>query len=311
MKLKIRCPECNTTYEIPSEKIGGEGRTVKCTRCSTSWRARADDADTIALNEKKADAEWQQLDRESAQAAPSPTPQDPAPSTTETAEQASADQSAATAENEADAEPNEGAEEETASGADSPEEAGENDDAVSAEAAAAKATKARDRVRSRYAHLAKKRLGASPRARRIMGGALFAASLLVCAMTLVYRDTFVRQFPDLAGLYQLAGLTVNLRGLEFRDLRTFREVEDGTTVLVVEGAIENITDKRVGIPAVRLSLRSHDRHELYAWTVEPRLMTLDPATKTRFRTRLAQPPDRAADIQMRFVERQQRRASTR
>ncbi|MDD7909478.1 zinc-ribbon domain-containing protein [Pseudovibrio exalbescens] len=300
MKLKIKCPDCKTSYEIPSDKIGAEGRTVKCTRCGTSWRATAEEPLSKSLDEKEADAEWQQLDRESA------------------ARKAEANKgSYADDEEEEDVEPpEEPADPDDASGDEDGNTAVPGTPANAAEPSAGNEgdkdkTKSREKTRSRYSHLAKPKHSTSKRLRRLTGLGLFAASLLACVMTVSYRDTIVRQFPDLAGLYQMVGLTVNLRGLEFRDLRTFREVQDGVTVLVVEGSIENITNRRVEIPAVRLSLRSHDFSELYAWTVEPRLMTLDPATKTRFRTRLAQPPDRAADIQMRFVERQQRRASTR
>lgn len=32
----IRCPNCNTGYNLPVEKLG-KGRTVKCTQCAHSW----------------------------------------------------------------------------------------------------------------------------------------------------------------------------------------------------------------------------------------------------------------------------------
>ena len=105
--------------------------------------------------------------------------------------------------------------------------------------------------------------------RRIAGMALFGVSITTCAVLVLFRDQIVKEAPDLASLFGSIGLNVNLRGLEFRDLRTFSEVEDGKQVLVVEGSIRNIGEEAVPVPAVRLSIRGTDLQEIYAWTVEP------------------------------------------
>lgn len=144
------------------------------------------------------------------------------------------------------------------------------------------------------------------RPRRVVGTMMFFGAIALCALAVTFRTPIVARMPDLAGLFALAGLDVNLRGLEFRDLRTFREIEDGAIVLVIEGTIVNVEREAVPIPAVRLALRSEDAQEIYAWTMEPRLRRLDVGGTTRFRTRLSAPPDLAADIQVRFVERKER-----
>lgn len=146
------------------------------------------------------------------------------------------------------------------------------------------------------------------RPRRVVGMLLFCGAIALGALAVTFRTPIVARMPDLAGLFQLAGLDVNLRGLEFRDLRTFREMEDGSIVLVIEGTIANIEKQPMPVPAIRLALRSEDAQEIYAWTMEPRLRRLDVGGTTRFRTRLSAPPDLAADIQVRFVERKQRQA---
>ncbi|NRG16868.1 DUF3426 domain-containing protein [Rhizobiales bacterium] len=143
---------------------------------------------------------------------------------------------------------------------------------------------------------------------RVAGTFVFALALAVAALSVQFRAEIVARVPDLASLYQLAGLEVNLRGLAFRDLRTFRELEDGSVVLVIEGTIENPTRKPTYVPAVRLALRSEDAQEIYAWIVEPRVRQLEAGKTTRFRTRLSTPPDLAADIQVRFTDRKNRQA---
>jgi len=144
--------------------------------------------------------------------------------------------------------------------------------------------------------------------RRVVGALVFVAAIGSCALAIALRNPIVERMPDLAGLFALAGMEVNLRGLEFRDLRTFRELDNGTIVLVVEGTIENVDPQSTAVPALRFALRSEDAQEIYAWVVEPRMRWLDVGGSTRFRTRLSSPPDLAADIQVRFVERDRQQA---
>ncbi|MEH0070756.1 hypothetical protein V6L77_11230 [Pannonibacter sp. Pt2-lr] len=119
---------------------------------------------------------------------------------------------------------------------------------------------------------------------------IFLVAVGLSALIFTNRQFVVKHVPDLASLFDMMGLPVNLRGLEFRDLRTFREVDEGTIVLVVEGTIQSVSEQPAAVPAVRLSLRSEDQQEIYAWTLEPRAVALEPGADTRFRTRLTDPP---------------------
>ncbi len=142
--------------------------------------------------------------------------------------------------------------------------------------------------------------------RAAMGLALFAGSIVLGVAIVMLREPIVRMSPNLAELYAKVGLEVNLRGLEFRDLRTFREYDKGAPVLIVEGTVENVRNTSAHVPAIRLSLRSGDAQEIYAWTVEPRQLWLRAGQTLRFSTRLASPPDVAADVLLRFTDRTRR-----
>lgn len=137
---------------------------------------------------------------------------------------------------------------------------------------------------------------------------MFAAACLVAIGLVVFRADVVTRLPGLAGLYRAVGLEVNLRGIVFGPIATLRETEDGKPVLVVEGTLANTTGEARAVPALRFALRDDDTQELYAWSIDPRATTIAAGDRLRFRTRLVAPPERAADLQVRFAERRNRQA---
>ncbi|MGS4887272.1 zinc-ribbon domain-containing protein [Roseibium sp. MB-4] len=312
--MKITCPDCNTSYGIKPEALGPEGRSVKCAKCGNRWfvSPKDEDKDTAAFE---------------ADAAEDDSPGKPAADNkTDTAKDE--EDWAADADAGVDDQDDFAAEDDPGPVADvkppkkdtSPSKAEPSSQKSAAEAAPDADPKSAD-----IETLAKRpkiivnpdkfrtnRIGAiidwllRRNYRRIGGVLLLGGALAMTVMLVLMRDTLVKQSPDLASLYSMVGLDVNLRGLEFRNLRTFMEVEDGRRVLVVEGSIRNLQKERNSVPAVRLSIRSADFQEVYAWTVEPRTKNLNALDETRFRTILADPPDGASDIQVRFVDRDQR-----
>ena len=39
----IRCPKCKTGYNVPMDKIGPEGRSVRCSNCAHTWTAHKEE----------------------------------------------------------------------------------------------------------------------------------------------------------------------------------------------------------------------------------------------------------------------------
>jgi hypothetical protein len=110
----------------------------------------------------------------------------------------------------------------------------------------------------------------------------------------------VRQFPDMASLYAIFGVDVNLYGLQFEDLRTVRRPEDGVAVLIVEGTVRNISENTRDIPRLHFILSGRNR-EVYAWQDDASLIPLNAGETVRFRTVLASPPDVADELHVRFL----------
>ena len=138
---------------------------------------------------------------------------------------------------------------------------------------------------------------------------LFALSAATGVLALVVfcgfvaRTTLVRAVPDIAGFYAAVGLGVNLRGLEFRSVRTAQANQDGIPVLVVEGEIANVTSQTMEIPKLRLAVLGKEGRELYAWTSQLPRSTLREGEQIPFKSRLAAPPPEAQQVFVRFITR--------
>ncbi|KZL20136.1 hypothetical protein PsAD2_01623 [Pseudovibrio axinellae] len=321
--MKIICPQCNTAYKIPADKVGETGRKVKCASCNHIWQvaSKVEDEWAIELNgntevhnnstpiNERAEPFFSQGFDESALAGANKrasrhvafSDDDLGIGSKEVSSDSisSKDKPTGPQSSGPGDEPNE-----------TPQDSTSADEEPSKEKNQSEGTPQKPRARTGKKTKSARKSGAIS-AKGLLGASLLTMSLALCFTAVQYRESLVRAFPDLAGLYQLAGMTVNLRGLVFKDLRTFREVDDGSLILVVEGAVENITGSETYIPAIKLALRSQDTQEIHSWIVEPQQERLAPGDRTRFRTRLDNPPERAADIQLRFIERQKKRASIR
>ena len=128
---------------------------------------------------------------------------------------------------------------------------------------------------------------------------------LVAALAAIvnWRASVVHVVPQTASLFASIGLPVNLRGLEFGNVRTSVEFHDGMSVLLLEGTIANIAKQVVEVPRLRFAVRNSAGFEVYAWTALPAKSVLPPGDTVAFRTRLASPPIDAREVIIRFFTR--------
>jgi predicted Zn finger-like uncharacterized protein len=337
--MLIVCPKCTTSYQVEPSSLGPGGRSVRCTRCQNLWFAAVptvvtalaaiDDLDVIdsaprmpspdATPPSEADnpSDWEDaglLPQESSKVVVAE----------EMAEQAEAEFSPAPA---------------STAGIDLDGLSAEMEAQRAAEAAAADLVLAEVTVdeitmadapplvppmepgreadsEAGAAHLgagedietyaARRAQHTATRRRRWAAPGLPAVILaLIAANTILigWRADVVRVLPQTASLYAAVGMPVNLRGLAFENVKMSKEVQDGVTVLVVEGSIVNVAAKAVAVPRLRLAVRSDDRNEIYTWTAQPTRSLLGPAETLAFRSRLASPPGEARDVLVRFFTR--------
>ncbi len=132
-------------------------------------------------------------------------------------------------------------------------------------------------------------------------GAGLAGAMLVAALIL-QRDTTVRVVPSSAVLFAMIGLPVNLQGLAFSDVRSVVLSEGSARFLVVDGAVKNVRAQTVPVPLIDITIRGQDGRAVYTWTTEPPRSNLKAGEALQFRARLATPPESGRDVEVSFSE---------
>lgn len=132
---------------------------------------------------------------------------------------------------------------------------------------------------------------------------LATASIVICGVLIGARAAVIETVPSLASFYAAIGLPVNIRGLSIADVRSVEHIEEGVPLLMVTGAVENLTSHVVEVPRIRLAVTGGGERELYAWTTVAARAKLEPGQSTMFRARLASPPAEGSGVAVRFLAR--------
>ncbi len=262
--MLLTCPSCETSFRVKPDVLGPAGRTVRCARCHASWFAMPEG---IERERAMADAPASEAASTSLLVVPS---NDPVFWREPLAECEAAPSLV-------------------------PDIFPDIRPAPPEEAAEVERKPARRALPPRSAPRKSSRKG--------LGVAILAAAGALVVAAIAARASVVRAIPDLAGVYAAAGLPVNLRGLEFREVRTTSETQDGIAVLVIEGEIVNVAKHAVEVPRVRLAVLGAGGQELYSWTALLPRSTLSEDEKVPFRSRLASPPSEGREVLVRFLTR--------
>ncbi|GAC1335521.1 MAG: hypothetical protein NVSMB26_20250 [Beijerinckiaceae bacterium] len=134
---------------------------------------------------------------------------------------------------------------------------------------------------------------------------VFAAILavIVGSMGLVgLKERIVRVFPATSSLYAAAGLPVNLRGLEFRGVKSALSEDGPQRFLKVRGEIANLRTGQNVVPQIELVVSGADGRPAYSWTALAPKTKLAANETIMFETRLVSPPAAARDVTVRFAK---------
>lgn len=276
----ITCPNCQTRYQVASDTIGSAGRKVQCANCQIAWQAtpefpKATPKPRIVSSLGTSEAEDDRLfgagDEKGLDEAFAAEEQ-------MLAAQAQARDAAELAK-EAEVAP-------------VPRAKGFRSDPGLTPTQQKAFSKRRDDLISSLPY-AKVR-----RTLRLVG-----ITGLVCLLAggYYFRTDIVRQFPNLAGIYQSVGLGVNVIGLEFRDVKTLLALKNGSTAMIIDAKIASVSPRRTDVPQVVVTLVGENGEALYEWSVTPDVSYLAPGEVVAFQTQLASPPAGASRVKLTFI----------
>jgi len=227
----LTCPECATRYLAKEGSIGPNGRTVRCSKCKTTWFV-ASDLDELALKDNQI----------------------------ETITAAS-----------------------VAGGSKVEDEKIIRKEPVVAETKLGAHVDIRDRADSKR------------RGRRMqMVALIWLIPLLFLSVVIgtayVSRQEIVNKWPKTATLYKQFGIDVSLTGLVIEDPIIRHTKIENKSVLVVNGAIRNISSKPQNIPLIKLSLHDVSGQELSSWSVDMDAQSIDKNDRISFVSEYPNPP---------------------
>jgi len=230
----LTCPDCATRFKIADNAIGPNGRTVRCSQCSTTWFVAAE-PDVLALDEAERLEELrEEVIREPVSHALD-VPEAPDALTND---------------------------ENVQSGGHADLESSIVSPNIDELQDLGPHTTIRDNAERKKVR------------RRLLGvGMIWIVTLAILALfalaAYLFRAQIVDRFPGAAPVYRSMGLEANSSGLEIYGLETREGNTDGVEVLIVTGKIKNFDTKSRNVDMIRLNFKNDAGEVLASWVVEP------------------------------------------
>jgi predicted Zn finger-like uncharacterized protein len=138
-------------------------------------------------------------------------------------------------------------------------------------------------------------------AARAVAAVAIVAGLAYAAI--VERNRVVAVLPMTAPLYALAGFPIGdaTGGLEFENVTTSREMENGLPALVIAGQVKNVSTSAKTVPKLVVILRDKGERDLQDLTVAAPADHLNPGESVPFRTSITQPAEAASGVVVTFA----------
>ena len=313
--IVITCPHCGTRYQLPPDTIG-KGRKVACAHCGETWMAEA----TRPPRETPKPA----LREVPKPRRPEPVPRPGRPEPTRTVEEPEERKLDRAFEDE-EAEPVAEAAAPPSSGSDAappapeilrsiasikeaiapwlhrpPSDGDGKTGAAGRDVTAPVPAATRNTVRARLNQIS----AALPAARLRRSIRLIAVALLFSSLSalVMLRTEIVRMQPNLAGLYALVGLEVNVIGLDFADVSTVKSKRGKAEILTITATIFGIEPHTLPVPPVLVTLYDAAGTQVYQWSTVTREPDIAPGETIHFAAELTAPPPSAVRAELRFDE---------
>lgn len=257
----LTCPECKTRFVVKDDAIGPNGRTVRCSKCSTTWFV-AGDPEVLELEDNK------QSDLvESKPAKTDPSQYDPRTDDYDHEDIPSGEK--------ADPEP-------------------DVSKSFSAHEDPSPHTQIRARAERKKVH--RRLMGVG----MIWGMTLLILSLMIAAGFLL-RSQIVEKLPGAEHIYKAFGIEVTASGLEIYDIKPEFGENNGVPVMFVSGYIRNYDLRRRNVGAIELTFKNANGEAIGRWTIDPPNPTLEPGKSMKFMAQYPEPPIDAVKLGATFI----------
>jgi predicted Zn finger-like uncharacterized protein len=135
----------------------------------------------------------------------------------------------------------------------------------------------------------------------LAGWLVTALVLLFLAGAIVGRNQIVSSFPASAGIYQWLRLPIPTKfGLAIEAFTPKWVVEGGISMVVIEGAIVNVSEHQQTVPPIKVTLLDGADRPLQDGTFEAEDERLDAGDRTSFSGRLINPAQQARKVRVNF-----------
>lgn len=143
---------------------------------------------------------------------------------------------------------------------------------------------------------------AARRRRGLMAwGAFTVITLAPLAAALSLPGLMLEILPQSASLYHRLGYAGASSGLEIRAVTPQRKQAEAGEILGVTGQIGNAGSAARKIPPIRFALLDGSGREVFSWFLPETAKALKPGDATGFVTRIADPPQTAQSLEIRFA----------
>ncbi len=282
----ITCPNCQTRYQVGANTIGSVGRKVLCASCNRSWQAHAEqEADRIKkpqLVDVNSKFEAQDYDDK----------------LFNDADEAALDDKFAKEEQtikEEEIEPK--AEEKVIkrrSEDKKTKKVEENENSDFAKSKRQKDMQHRHKTKAKNLPLS-----------RIKHNTQYFMMFILLSVILggfVFKNNIVRIIPQMAVLYELVGIDVNIFGLEFNDVKTTRSINDAQEKMSITAKISNITNEPIKVPVIIVTILGANNEKLLQWGATPSVQMIGRGETIEFKTQVNSAPFGSTSVSLSFAE---------
>lgn len=281
----VSCPTCLARFDIPEKLLGENGRTVRCKRCQNTWMQRI-----YRLPPLSGDIPLEM-------GAPGGGDEEPEAKPADTGQPSSEEDLLAQFEEQAERD------------AGAMHSVGEvTAKAGAAEAGLADAGMEEEPIPAMFSSRTAEAMTDGESGKKGGKGVLIFLLLLIVilggagAAGYFLRAQIVAQWPMLADYYAMAGLPVDTlgAGLKFRNVVSERVMENNIEMLVVRGAVENVSETPRDVPTIRLALYDANNNVVQERLIPPTDERLEPGADSGFRIQIEAPPAIARRFEVTF-----------